>query len=277
MQAIHCEIPSSLWLKLCRHTNVAGVTVQEAVTNALKHYLEEDSAIYQVSTSAALVEGVYKGAVDVRTLKEHGDLGLGTFEDLDGEMIAIDGHFFQAKSDGTVEEVSDTILTPFAIVTRFNADHKVRSEQIENLSDLTNTLDKLRTSENVFFAFRITGTFERVHARAVCKTKRGVPLIEAAAHQPEFEFKKIEGTLVGFWSPQYASSVDIPGYHLHFISSDRSKGGHVLDCSGKDVLIEIHKEGSLILVLPETEDFLKADLTHDPSAALEKAEKGQQK
>jgi len=255
----------------------AGVSVNEAISNALKHYLEEESAVYQVSTSTALVEGIYKGAVDIRTLKEHGDLGLGTFEDLDGEMIVLDGRFFQAKSDGTVEEIGDSVLTPFAIVTRFSADRKVHSEQIKSFDDLTRALDKLRTSDNVFYAFRISGHFETIQVRAMCKTAKGVSLAEAAAHQPEFDLKNIEGTLVGFWSPEYASSVDIPGYHLHFISSDHSKGGHVLALSAKQLSIEIQKEGSLILALPETEDFLKADLTHDPSAALNKAEKGHAK
>jgi acetolactate decarboxylase len=273
MHPIHCEIPSSLWLKLNRHTNTAGITLQAAITNALKHYLAEDNSIYQVSTSAALVEGVYKGAVNIGTLKEHGDLGLGTFENLDGEMIVINGRFFQAKSDGTVAEVGDSVLTPFAIVTRFNSDHETQLGHVENLTDLYSALDKLRASENVFYAFRVSGFFEDMHTRAVCKTKAGVPLVEAAAHQPEFKLKKIEGTLVGFWSPQYASAVDIPGYHLHFISSDHSKGGHVLGLSSDQLFIEIHKEGSLVLALPETEDFLTANLTHDPTAALEKAEK----
>jgi alpha-acetolactate decarboxylase len=41
--------------------------------------------LYQVSTATALVEGIYLGAVQVATPREHGDLGLGTFESLDGE------------------------------------------------------------------------------------------------------------------------------------------------------------------------------------------------
>ena len=42
------------------------------------------ASAYQVSTAGALVEGVYQGAVSVGTVREHGDFGLGTFEDLDG-------------------------------------------------------------------------------------------------------------------------------------------------------------------------------------------------
>jgi acetolactate decarboxylase len=75
--------------------------------------------LYQVSTATALVEGIYQGAVRVGTLREHGDLGLGTFENLDGEMVIVDGHFFQVRSAGSVRESGDDVLTPFALITRF--------------------------------------------------------------------------------------------------------------------------------------------------------------
>src|ERR1700758_1960470 len=55
----------------------------------------------------ALVEGIYQGAVQVAALREHGDLGLGTFESLDGELAVVDGHFFQVRSDGSVRAVQD--------------------------------------------------------------------------------------------------------------------------------------------------------------------------
>src|SRR5215469_16603163 len=58
--------------------------------------------LYQVSTATALVEGVYEDDVQVSTLRKHGDLGLGTFEGLDGEMVIVDGHFYQLRSDGSV-------------------------------------------------------------------------------------------------------------------------------------------------------------------------------
>jgi acetolactate decarboxylase len=61
----------------------------------------------------------------VGTLREHGDLGLGTFEDLDGEMIVIDGQFFQVRTDGSVRECGDDVLSPFAVVTQFAPETKV--------------------------------------------------------------------------------------------------------------------------------------------------------
>jgi hypothetical protein len=46
------------------------------------------STLYQVSTANALVEGIYEDAVRVGTLRKHGDLGLGTFENLDEMNIS---------------------------------------------------------------------------------------------------------------------------------------------------------------------------------------------
>jgi acetolactate decarboxylase len=228
--------------------------------------------LYQVSTATALVEGIYQGAVQVAALREHGDLGLGTFESLDGEMVVVDGHFFQVRSDGAVREVQDNVLSPFAAVTAFSPDQAITLENCPDLSYLTSQFDALRRSDNFFFALRVDGTFDYIHARAMRRTREGVPLVQAAAVQPEFEFNNISGTLVGFWTPEYAKSLNVPGYHLHFISGDRTRGGHVLQCRGKNLRLQILREGDYHIVLPETDDFLKANLRRDPTEALAKAE-----
>jgi acetolactate decarboxylase len=140
------------------------------------------------------------------------------------------------------------------------------------LSQLAAGFDRLRNSDNVFFALRVDGYFDYIHARAVCRTEEGVPLVEAAAVQPEFEYHDLPGTLVGFWTPEYARTLNVPGYHLHFLSVDRQKGGHLLECRGSNLRLQIQREGDYRVALPETEDFLKADLRRDPAADLARAE-----
>ena len=228
--------------------------------------------LYQVSTATALVEGIYQGAVRVGTLRKHGDLGLGTFEGLDGEMVIVDGHFFQVRYDGSVREVPDDVLIPFAAVTAFSPDQSITLDNCPDLSHLTSRFDGLRPSDNFFFALRVEGTFDYVHARAMRRTEEGVPLVVASAVQPEFEFRNISGTLAGFWTPEYAKSLNVPGYHLHFISADRTRGGHLLQCRGKNLRLQMQREGEYHIVLPDTEDFLKANLRRDPTADLAKAE-----
>jgi acetolactate decarboxylase len=243
------------------------------VRTALADYLHvSHSTLFQVSTSAALVQGVYQGAVRVGTLREHGDHGLGTFEHLDGEMVVVDGRCFQVRSDGSVHEVADDVLSPFAVVTHFVPQDTIAFDDCRDLAHLMSTFDRLRHTDNFFFAVRVDGHFDYVKTRAMCKTAEGVPLVVAAAHQPEFEFENLAGTLVGFWTPEYAKTVNIPGYHLHFLSQDHQHGGHLLQCRGRQLRLQSQREGVLSIALPETEDFLKADLRQDPSAALARAE-----
>jgi acetolactate decarboxylase len=228
--------------------------------------------LYQVSTATALAQGVYQGAVPVGTLRRHGDLGLGTFEDLDGEMVVVDGHVFRVGSDGSVRECDDQTRTPFAVVTRFTPDATFTLADCRDLSRLTRAFDGLRQSDNVFFALRVDGHFDYVHTRAMCRTREGVPLVEAAAVQPEFELHDLDGTLVGFWTPEYASRLNVPGYHLHFLSADRAHGGHLLQCRGAALRLQMQREGEYHLALPDTDDFLNADLRRDPTADLARAE-----
>ena len=273
MGRLEVTIPPGLWRTPVDHADRTREPLAHIVSEALAEYLQvSHHTLYQVSTATALVEGVYQGAVRVGTLREHGDLGLGTFENLDGEMVVVDGRFFQVRSDGSVRECDDDALSPFAVVTRFAPEAAGRLDQCPDLSHLTARFDALRHSDNVFFALRVDGRFDYVHARAVSRTEEGTPLAQAAAIQPEFEFHDVQGTLVGFWTPDYARMLNVPGYHLHFLSADRTRGGHLLQCRGSELRLQIQREGDYRIALPETEDFLKADLRRDPAADLARAE-----
>jgi acetolactate decarboxylase len=273
MHDLHSRISDGLWQALEARAKASGDPIRHIVAAALAEHLgTEHRTLFQVSTSTALVEGVYQGAVRVGTLREHGNLGLGTFENLDGEMAIVDGNCFQIRGDGSVHKVGDDVLSPFAVVTRFAADETATLAACADLHAMVAASDRLRHSQNVFYALRVTGTFDHIKTRAMCKTTEGTPLAEAAAVQPEFEFTRIAGTLVGFWTPEYAKSLNVPGYHFHFLSADHRHGGHLLECSGRGLTLEVQREAALHFALPETVDFLKADLSRDPTKALDFAE-----
>jgi acetolactate decarboxylase len=273
MPHLNTTISPGLWRALLDYAERTHEPLAHLVSKALAEYLQvSHHTLYQVSTSTALVEGIYQGAVRVSTVREHGDLGLGTFENLDGEMVIVDGQVFQVRSDGSVRECSDDVLSPFAVITRFTPEETVTLAQCPDLSHLTSHFDALRPSDNFFFALRVDGHFDYVHTRAMCRTAEGVPLVQAAAVQPEFELHDVSGTLVGFWTPEYAKTLNVPGYHLHFVSDDRQSGGHLLQCRGTNLRLQIQREGDYHIALPETEDFFKADLRRDPAADLARAE-----
>ena len=210
----------------------------------------------------------------VAELKQHGDFGLGTFDGLDGEMLALDGHFYQIRGSGEVTEPGDDAKAPFAVVTAFQPERASTTEHVEGFDALTAHLDRLRRTANLFSAVRIDGRFARVRTRAVCKAAPGVSLVDATAHQAEFTFTNVVGTLAGFWTPAYARSINVAGWHLHFVTGDRTGGGHLLDCQGVGLRIQMQDLADVRIAMPETAAFLQADLSQDPSKDLNAAERG---
>src|SRR5262249_21468486 len=274
MPKLIVEISQSLLNALTARCAETGESQRHFVSHALSEALGLDHAtLFQVSTSGALVQGVYKGAVTIGELKSHGDFGLGTFEELDGEMVALDGHFYQVHSDGRVTQPTDTAPVPFAVVTTFHPQHGVTLSDFTSVDELTAQLDGHRRSDNLFFAARLDGRFAAMHTRVACKAEAGTRLDEATAHQAEFKTTNVSGTVVGFWSPPYARSINVAGWHLHFLTDDRKGGGHILGCRGHALEAKLQDLDDLRLAIPETAQFLHADLSQDPSAALDKAER----
>ena len=272
---LQTHVSNSIWQALTERSVSSGQSVSHIVQAALAESLDlEHHSIFQVSTSGAIVQGLYQGCVSVADLRRHGDLGLGTFENLDGEMIPIDGHCYQARSDGSVVEAADSELTPFASVVNFAADHTADVTEVTSYDAFTAELDRMRTSENGFISIRATGTFSSIHLRTACKSESGVDLVEATSTQALFDFENMTGTLVGFWSPEYTKSIAIAGYHMHFISADRQHGGHVLDFAAEAIFVELNDVNDVRLAIPETAAFLDADFSADTTAALDIAERG---
>ncbi len=191
---------------------------------------ENKDTLYQVSTIQSLLAGNYGGIDDFKTLSQYGDFGIGTFHDLDGEMLLLDGVLYQVNYAGEVLTPVDPITFPFAAVTFFEADKTVSLGEISDLETLFTQIDQNRPDENQFYAIRISGVFNTVKVRSVPKQEQPYPpLSEVTANQSVFEYAQVEGDLIGFWCPDYVGGINVPGYHLHFLSKDHTMGGHLLD------------------------------------------------
>jgi acetolactate decarboxylase len=273
MPTLTVIIPSTLDAAARDTAGQRGTSLDTLVSAALGEYLNSQRhRIYQISTSAALVEGADTGAVCSRTLLEHGDFGLGTFENLDGEMVIFEGAIYQVRGDGSVKHREDEFQIPFAVVARFQEEASFELQAIRSLKGLELACDPHRESDNLFYALKLEGTFDTVHARAVSGIAAGRRLVDAAKEEREFHFSNIEGTLVCLWSPSYSSAFNVPGYHFHFISKDRTKGGHVLDCNAKTLRAGLQMLCEYDVRLPDQGSFLTTDLNNDPAAALRKVE-----
>lgn len=188
------------------------------------------AVVYQNATIDALLDGNYDGDLAFRDLRRHGDFGLGTFNGVDGEMVALDGKFYQIRSDGRARRVDDELLTPFSAVTYFKPDGSYPLVVKSGYPQLQSVLDGVRLSQGRPCAIRVDGHFTRVKVRSVPKQSPPyLPLAAVVKGQSEFTLKEVDGTLVGFWFPESMRHLNVPGYHFHFITADRTAGGHVLD------------------------------------------------
>ncbi len=271
---LRVHLPPALARQLGARRKQTGQSLSAIIVQALERLLgDEDQTVFQTSTVNALMEGASTGDMTMGELKTHGDFGLGTFDGLDGEMIELDGKVFQVRADGHAHPVEDSTRTPFATVSFFKADESARLDRPCEQAEMLATVATMLPSQNIFHALRIEGRFDYVKTRAVGKQDKSVGLEQAAREEPVFEFHDVEGTIVGFFTPDYLRGVNVPGYHLHFITADRSAGGHMLDCRTTDVTIKIHHTPEFELGTPGTEEFLKADLSRDHTAAIAKIER----
>jgi acetolactate decarboxylase len=229
--------------------------------------------VFQLSTINALLEGVFDGDMSYSRLRAHGDFGIGTFNALDGEMIAFDGRFWQIRRDGSTHPVSDDALTPFATVLFFAPRTEEDVVGPLDLDGVKRLIDTKVSSSNLFCAVRIDGTFASIRTRSIPRqSKPYLPLVEITRHQPEFEFENVEGTIVGFRFPDFAGGMNVPGYHLHFLTRDTRGGGHLLAMEIDRGRIALDEESDFHIELPTDPDFLVTDLSGNHLADIKKAE-----
>lgn len=232
-------------------------------------------ALTQVSTIDALLASVYDGQMSCGKLLTYGDFGIGTFDKLDGEMIVLDGEVFQAKATGEVLPAGPEMTTPFASVLHFETDQIMEVIPRETYNVLKQRIDRAAPNKNLFLAIRIDGLFSYMKVRAVPRQEKPYPpLVDVTKNQPEYEYKEIAGTIVGFRCPEFVKGVNVPGYHLHFVSDDRSQGGHILEFEQSAGQIRLDRCSRFYMILPEdSEAFGQVDLSMDRSKELHDVER----
>jgi acetolactate decarboxylase len=227
-----------------------------------------EGKLYQTSLMSALIAGIYEGEATYGEIRKYGNFGLGTFNELDGEMVGFDGTFYQLRSDGSARPVTGDQKTPFAVVTFFLPQQELDVVEQMTKSNLLAMIEKA-TDANLFNAVRVDGIFDEVRTRTVERQARPFPpLTEATKHQAEKVFTNVEGTLAGFRSPTYAQGIGVAGFHLHFLRQDKHAGGHALDYRLRAGRVQICTLHDLRVELPTSTEFLRTNF--DDRALSEK-------
>jgi acetolactate decarboxylase len=197
---------------------------------AFAHDPRAEHVAFQAGTLAALMDGHFDGDATVGSILEKGDHGIGTIAHLDGEMIIVDGRAYVASADGVVRAVPDDTTTPFAVVCRFSVLVHSPLDRELPLRALREVLDSMLSAPTSVLAVRLDGEFRDIRLRSVHAQSRPYPpLTEVTKHQTEWSLPAASGSVIGFRFPDLLAGVEVPGYHLHFLSDDREHGGHVLD------------------------------------------------
>ena len=225
---------------------------------------------FQVGTLDALLDARYDGDMPIAELASHGTLGLGTLNALDGELVLIDGAFFQLTADGRSHAVDPERETPFALVTLFDADTETTLSGSHDRAAVEAAVDQLTGGTEAAVAIRIDGWFTEVTARSAVPEKPPYrPFPEAVAdNQRKFEIEEMQGSMVGFRFPAVAEGVQVPGYHLHLIDEQRERGGHVLDYRVQDVRMQVQRAAILQIELPAGVEPAEPGLTAEQLHAV---------
>ena len=231
------EFLGALHVEMLRHGDLRPATRQHE--------------LFQTSTIEALLGGAFEGDVSLSELLQHGDLGLGTLNGLDGELIVIEGDAWQANAECKLIRASGSARTPYAVVTAFSPGAPVGLHGLLRHADLGQALGHRLKDMTSPTAVRIAGRFDHVRVRSVPKQRRPYPrLAEALAQQHVSDLRGVSGTMVGFGFPDALDGIEMIGWHLHFATDDRTRGGHVLDFTLEHGVAHVDDATELKVELP---------------------------
>ena len=231
--------------------------------------------IVKFGTINMLTAGLFDGWISIGEIASRGEIGLGSFHALDGEMVMLDGEVFRMGTDAVPHPVDPTTTTPFAVVGAFETPESFELAHCEDWDALATELDARLVDPNRPAMIRIRGRFTRTRARSVPAQSKPYPSLgEVAAHQTVHELPAFEGTMVGFHFPEYLQAIDVVGWHLHVIDDDRRHGGHLLDVSIERATVTIEPVGGFEVLLPDDPAFREATLVADTHAEVQRAERG---
>ena len=223
--------------------------------------------------------GNFDKTVSVKDFLHHADTGIGTYTGLDGEAIFEDGVAYKATADGKVSVMQPEDGVAFGTVAKF--DESVPEVELKNISDIETLKQALepyvKEDQNIFYMIKAKGVFKTMHVRSCFACEKPYPtLSEVAQDQREFHFENTHGDVIAVWCPKYVNGINLPGWHFHYLSGDKTQGGHILGLSADSLRVKINKIERFDLTLPQNPEFAQRDLCEDLSAktaAVEGAKK----
>lgn len=206
-------------------------------------------SLYQLGNASALFSGLVEGNENIKSLMIKGDFGLGTFNDIDGELVAVDGKFFKIGQKGVTTPVEIIWKSPFVELVKFKNNDTMCITSAVNYDLLKQQLASQIDNKNIPYAIKISGTFDflKLRSRSPRKSTDNNNIVEES-----YTANDVKGTLVGYWFPDYLLSLTVPAFHFHFIADDHKLSGHVLELKTTDVKVAMNKISQIEMAFPQS-------------------------
>lgn len=226
---------------------VAAIAVCLAIVPQSVATAADDSAVHQVGTYDYLVQPDFTGLQQAGRVTNDTTLGLGTFANLDGELVMVGGVAYRVPTTGIPERITGKELTPFIQAIKFKPTKSGPIPPGTKCSQMIPAINELVGTDQGIIAVRVRGTFTQLETRSVPKQAQPWPtLATVVSQQTQFTLDGNKAVLVGFRQGSDFLGVGQPGLHLHGLTRTKDAGGHVLSCTaGSDVQLSVQRASSV--------------------------------
>lgn len=234
--------------------------------------------LYQYSILGALMDGICQTGTRLQDVLSYGDHGLGTVSNLNGEIVIVDGEAYHFPPGQQLRKIGPSDVLPFIMITRFKPTIEKTLSYL-TMALLPHALDPLLPfKQNCFLSVRVDGKFNNIMFRVIAgQSKPREPLVDLAKRQKVVTSNNSEGVLFGFWSPTFSGGFSVAGFHLHFLSKDKSQGGHVLGFDANHVRLQGATITEYTVELPQSKEFNEEPIRISQDAELHAAEGGERR
>lgn len=193
----------------------------------------------EVKTIGAMRDVMWKGELQGNILLDtiqnrEGLYGIGPSEYLSGELLILDGKFYESRVVSDTEmEVKEIInaKAPFFVYSNVSEWEVITlSDSVTDLSQLKTFLDKIAASGKTPFTFKLRGNVKKAIIHIVNLPKESMVSSPEDAHtgQQNYEIAG-EVEIIGYYSTQHKGvfTHHDTNIHAHLITEDRKQMGHL--------------------------------------------------
>lgn len=228
---------------------ILGLSFLMQTNNSYPNDTEVNKVYVVGAMKDVMWEGEIQGKINLDDIKNKSNLyGLGPVENLSGELLIIDGISYKStvlnkKEMKVVKNFQEK--APFFVYSNLKNWKEINlPKDIKNLKDLEAYLDKISKNYNEPFTFKLQGKIKSstIHIMNLPKDTEVYSPDDAHIGQVKYQIDNQNSDIVGFFSRKHKGIFTHHDtfLHLHLITSDRLKMGHLEQVNFGDNKIKLY-------------------------------------